>query len=70
MCYITKSGLKKKVWHRFFFSSSFFFLNFYKMLVPLRSLSKGREIAVSGLEFPVLKLKKLIFYFKNKIRRN
>lgn len=40
------------------------------MFVPLRSLSKGREIAVSDLEFPVLKLKKLIFYFKNKIRRN
>ena len=72
MCSITKSGLKSRSGTDilFFILPFFFFLNFYKMLVPLRSLSKGREIAVSDLEFPVLKLKKLIFYFKNKIRRN
>lgn len=65
MCYITKSGFKKRS-HTDFFSS---FLQFYKMLVSLRSVSEGREI-VSGLEFPVINLKKLIFYFKNRIRRN
>lgn len=51
MCYITKSRLKKKNLHRFFGS---FFFKFYKMLLFLRSISEGREIIVSGLEFPVL----------------
>lgn len=68
MCYITKSGLKKEGLAQIFFLLPFFFFNFYKMLVPLRSLSKGRQIAVSGLEIPVLNLRKFIFYFKNKIR--
>lgn len=65
---ITKSRLKKKRICTYFFS--FLFLKFYNLLVLLRSISEGREIAVSVLEFPVFNLKKFIFYFKHEITRN